>query len=60
VEVLQAQDNAGEEEASVVLLKPAQLNKVIAKVTSLAVVHYQVKAFAILKGIPHIDNKGVS
>ena len=59
VQVLEAHQDAGDEELCLHLLKPSPAAHVVAQVPADQQVHDQVEVFPVLKGVGHVDQEGV-
>ncbi len=59
VEVLEAEDDAGEEEAGFGLIEDAVVAEVVAHISAVAVVHDEVEVLPVLEGADHVDEEGV-
>ncbi len=60
VEVFEGYDEISEEELGLYLCESASASDMITEVSAVYVVHYEINVLSVLKGICHIDEKGVS
>lgn len=59
VHVLEGQEDAGGEEAGLLLGEPVLAADVVAQVAARHEVHDQVETVAVLEGLAHVDDEGV-
>lgn len=57
--VLKAEHNAGQKEASFFFFEFPAIAQMVAQIASIAVVHHKEQVFPVLKGIDHVDQKGI-
>jgi hypothetical protein len=57
MQVLKSDDDIGEKEFSLFFIEKLAISKMVPQVSSIKVIHNQVKAFSILKCKGHVDKE---